>query len=268
MLQLGSEITVGRAAYTLNAPFRQPVEYSAGSVGFFVMLSGLVRYTTRRRSETFETSCVWVRDGRRFGGEMRYEVPAGKKQVAVSVDVPPGWLETQPGADVRTPVGTGLFTRLAGEGAQHCLGAAQSLLRLRPDSIVSRLRMESAALDLAAALLDFPASQGPLLPRRHRAAVDDAVAILRGELEGDHTIASLARRVGLNECSLKAAFRQVTGTTIAAYLRDQRMHHARTLIEHEGLNVQLAAVAVGYSNPSHFAAAFRKAHGRAPSSLR
>ncbi|MBK1707265.1 helix-turn-helix transcriptional regulator [Halochromatium glycolicum] len=247
------------------------MKYGTDSVGFFVMLSGAVRYTTRSRSETFGNSCVWVRDGRRVGSESEvlYEMPAQQSQVAVSVDLPPSWLDAQPGGDKRPPGGCGLFTRLTGQRHQHGLAAAQALLRLRPDSIVARLRMESAALDLAAALLDFPsASQGPPLPRRHRVAVDEVIDILHAELEADHTIASLARRVGLNECSLKAAFRRVTETTIAAYLRDQRMHHARALIEHEGQSVLQAALAVGYANPSHFATAFRKVHGRLPSSLR
>ena len=273
LLQVGSDLTVGRAAYALNAPFRQPLAHGSSSVGIFVLLSGSARFTTRRRAETLHGGSVWVRDGRRMGSDVLYELPMRQSQVAVSLDVPPGWLdahaEAVPGAEVGRSGRDGLFSRLAGEGARHCLAAAGSLLGLRPDSVVSRLRMESAALDLTAALLGLATEPlGSLPPRRHRVAVDDTIDILNLELDADHTIASLARRVGLNECSLKAAFRQVTGTTIASFLRERRMHHARTLIEREGQGVQHVALSVGYANPSHFAAAFRKVHGLAPSSLR
>jgi AraC-like DNA-binding protein len=277
MLQVGADMTLGRAAYALNVPFRQQWQKALDPLGIFVLLSGPVSFTTRTRAETLDSGSVWVRDGRQFPGDILYELPARQSLVGVSVDVPPRWLDAQVevrggpgGAAGRVDFGRrGLFQRLGGTGVRRCLAAAETLLVLRPDSVVSRLRLESAALDLVAALLDLPPDQaGPPLPRRHRAAVDDAVTILREELEADHPIASLARRVGLNECSLKAAFRRVTGTTIAAFLRDRRMHHARSLIEREGQSVQQAALAVGYANPSHFAAAFRKVHGRSPSALR
>lgn len=273
LFQVGSDLTVGRAAYALNAPFRQPLAHKPSSVGIYVLLSGSVRFKTHRGTETLHGGCVWVGEGRRMGSDVLYELPGRQSQVAVSLDVPLGWLdahaEAVPGAEVRRSSRGGLFARLAGEGALHCLAAASSLLGQRPDSVVSRLRMESDALDLAAALLGLAAEpQGPLPPRRHRVAVDETIDILNVELDADHTIASLARRVGLNECSLKVAFRRVTGTTIAAFLRERRMHHARTLIQREGQSVQQAALSVGYANPSHFAAAFRKVHGLAPSSLR
>jgi AraC-like DNA-binding protein len=132
--------------------------------------------------------------------------------------------------------------------------------------------MESAALDLVASLLDMrvadPSGSISRLPRRHRAAVDDAIDILREEFDAPHSIASLASRTGLNQCYLKAAFRAVTGTTIARYLRDLRMYQARAMIENSRHSIQETALFVGYANPSHFAAAFRKVHGMAPSELR
>jgi len=281
LVQVGTDMTLGRAVYALDAPFRQRWPKLVGQgppapTGIYVLLSGPVRFATRTRAETLDSGSVWVRDGRHLASDILYELPARRSLVGVSLDLPPDWLDAQ--ADAWGSAGTGarmgpargsLFRRLGGGGVRHCLAAAQTLVGLRPDSLVARLRLESAALELAAALLGLPPEQpGPPLPRRHRIAVDDAVGILRAELEADHTIASLARRVGLNECSLKAAFRRLTGTTIAAYLREQRMLHARTLIEREGQSVQQAALAVGYSNPSHFAAAFRKVHGKAPSALR
>jgi len=82
------------------------------------------------------------------------------------------------------------------------------------------------------------------------------------------TITALSRRVRLNECYLKTAFRRITGQTIAQYLRHLRMRHARRLIEDTRASVLHTAAFVGYSNPSHFASAFKAVYGIAPSRLK
>ncbi|MEY6434020.1 AraC family transcriptional regulator, partial [Thioalkalicoccus limnaeus] len=81
------------------------------------------------------------------------------------------------------------------------------------------------------------------------------------------TIAELGRRVGLNECYLKAGFREHFGGTIGAYARERRLERARDLIEREGHGVQEAALAVGFSNLGWFSATFRAHFGCLPSHL-
>lgn len=77
-----------------------------------------------------------------------------------------------------------------------------------------RLEAESAALELAAQLLRFTFARHdrPYLRRR----IDEAADILRCEFSQTHTIATLTRRVGLNECYLKRCFKAQTGETVAA----------------------------------------------------
>lgn len=97
----------------------------------------------------------------------------------------------------------------------------------------------------------------------------EAVALeLRENLAEAHTIGQLARKFFVNECKLKALFRRHFGTTIQGYLRQQRMQHARELLENGGCGVMAAAVEVGYSNASHFARAFREVHGINPGEVR
>ena len=57
------------------------------------------------------------------------------------------------------------------------------------------------------------------------------------------------------------------GLTIAAYLRQLRMGHARQLIESGQATVQQAALACGYARSDKFAQAFARVHGLRPSQL-
>jgi AraC-like DNA-binding protein len=56
----------------------------------------------------------------------------------------------------------------------------------------------------------------------------------------------------------------VFGTTVFGYLRARRMERARALLEAGKATVLEAAALVGYSNPSNFAAAFRREFGVNP----
>lgn len=77
----------------------------------------------------------------------------------------------------------------------------------------------------------------------------------------------LARRSGINDYKLKAGFRQVFGTTVFGYVRGLRMQEAHRMLELGYANVTEAAGLVGYQNPSHFAALFKRTFGYNPKDL-
>lgn len=91
---------------------------------------------------------------------------------------------------------------------------------------------------------------------------------LVSRMEHPMTIEQLAKHVQLSEWKLKHGFNELFGTTLYAYLRDYRLEQALTMMERELLSVSEAAYAVGYSNLSHFAEAFRKKYGMNPSDYR
>ncbi len=76
---------------------------------------------------------------------------------------------------------------------------------------------------------------------------------------------SSARRVGVNECYLKKGFREQMGMSIGSYIRQLRMTKALEMIETGRYSVLDTALFVGYSNPGHFSAAFKKFNGHLPS---
>lgn len=96
------------------------------------------------------------------------------------------------------------------------------------------------------------------------AQVRKAGALLAEQLDEPPTIAALAQRVRLSETTLKRGFRHVFGTSPFANLRSLRMERARELLASGKTSVLEAASYVGYSNPSHFATAFRRQFGVNP----
>ena len=63
---------------------------------------------------------------------------------------------------------------------------------------------------------------------------------------------------------LAKGFNSLFGTSVHAYIIDQRLEKAAGLLLESDLNVSQIATLVGYSKPSNFAAAFKKKYGVIP----
>jgi AraC-like DNA-binding protein len=121
---------------------------------------------------------------------------------------------------------------------------------------------ELLALQLAIFLPDDRPSSSPLKPQtldRIHAAKD----ILLARLDRPPTISELARQVGVSERTLQRGFQSLFGMTVFAYLTDRRMLQADLLLR-STRSVADVANLVGYSNPGHFAAAFKRRFGITP----
>jgi AraC-like DNA-binding protein len=82
------------------------------------------------------------------------------------------------------------------------------------------------------------------------------------------SVAQIARRVGMNRTKLMTVFKEVYGTSVEAYWRDCRLHHARELLTEPQLSISEISQKVGYSEISAFTRAFSKQFGMAPSKFR
>lgn len=125
-------------------------------------------------------------------------------------------------------------------------------------------RAHDLMIEFLTAAAELAAVRGPPLTRSVSDQIHAAAACLQRRLETPPTVAALAREVGLGESTLKRGFHQVFGATVFGYLRAQRMERARVLLESGEATVLEAATLVGYSNPSNFAAAFRRQFGLNP----
>jgi len=61
-----------------------------------------------------------------------------------------------------------------------------------------------------------------------------------------------------------AHFKAVTSTSPMQYVKTTRLHHARLLIAHDGLNVSAAATRVGYESASQFSREYSRLFGAPP----
>jgi AraC family transcriptional regulator len=131
-----------------------------------------------------------------------------------------------------------------------------------------RLLLHSATLDfLYWHLRVFDPDAGQVaVSARERKQLAVAKELLLSDLSSPPTIAELARKVGLNQCTLKRGFKAVFGSSLYAYFQAERMRHAKHLLPDN--SVTETAVILGYSNVSHFSSAFRRHFGVLPSAAR
>ncbi len=82
------------------------------------------------------------------------------------------------------------------------------------------------------------------------------------------TIEALSKQYHINPTTLKAAFKAVYGTSIAAHIKEHRMEQAAKLLRETEMNVAEIARAVGYDSQSKFSAAFKSYFSILPTEYR
>ncbi len=95
-----------------------------------------------------------------------------------------------------------------------------------------------------------------------------ARGLLLGNLSQAPTIDELARASNLSAIKLKRGFRKLFNNSVYGLFQRERMHEARRRLDSEGQPVLRVAVELGYTNASHFAAAFYKEFGVKPSTFK
>ncbi len=78
----------------------------------------------------------------------------------------------------------------------------------------------------------------------------------------------LAREAGVSRFHLLRIFKRAYGETPFKRLTRLRMEAARTRLARSRETITQIGLSCGYGNPTHFAAAFRRAVGAAPSAYR
>lgn len=156
-----------------------------------------------------------------------------------------------------------------GNVAGKLLRLSSVLAETKCENLSQRLTVESRILEWLAVLLEQPELNQKQNCRTACRLVDEealmaAAHYLENYLAEEHTIATISRKVHLNEFKLKKGFRELFDTTVFGFLREKRMEHAGELLKQSSCSVIEVANAVGYANPSHFARAFKEHHGMLP----
>ncbi|MFB9268062.1 helix-turn-helix transcriptional regulator [Bradyrhizobium erythrophlei] len=105
---------------------------------------------------------------------------------------------------------------------------------------------------------------GGLAPTTLRRAIER----LRSDSDADVSLAALAADAGLSRFHFCRAFKESTGVSPHAWLRQYRHEQAMKMLRDTDDSVVSIAAALGYSSQTAFAAAFRKLTGEPPSDWR
>lgn len=140
------------------------------------------------------------------------------------------------------------------------------------DGKLGYLMIETSIIQVILVQLHFLFSndlafQKPGVNKRDADLINELKDYLSATFLDDHSMVSLSQHFGTNTNKLMSLFKKIFGKSIFEYLGELRMEHARVLLE-ESLMVTEVARAVGYKNPNHFSAAFKKHYGISPSEVK
>jgi AraC family transcriptional regulator, arabinose operon regulatory protein len=90
------------------------------------------------------------------------------------------------------------------------------------------------------------------------------ISLMKANLHRRLKPVEIAQSVRLSPSRLRHLFKDETGTSVVAYLRELRLQRAKHLLETTFLSVKEVASAVGIDGTSHFVRDFEKAHGMTP----
>ncbi|MBP5971843.1 helix-turn-helix transcriptional regulator [Brasilonema sp. CT11] len=210
--------------------------------------------------------------------KMTLEIPKSR-YVGVEIELPPDLLTTFfPDEDGQIPRQLRLLAK--GQDWQTLIypqittaiqGVAQQIVSCPYKGMMKRMYLQGKVIELMALQLGpiFADHGGlhysPRLKPATIARIDYAREILLSRLENPPSIVELAQLVGVSTTTLKRGFTELFGTTVFRYITDKRMEWAEQLLRQGNTTVAEIANKIGYSNPGHFAAAFKCRFGITPS---
>ncbi len=126
-----------------------------------------------------------------------------------------------------------------------------------------------ATVALLLDLLRAPEGAAAPTPHPFSPKVQRCREIIQGELS-DPTLGvrRLAQELRCTADHLSRLFRAECGLALNAFIREERLRHARTLLTDPSLNVSEVAWACGFRSPNYFIRRFRDTHGATPGRAR
>lgn len=172
--------------------------------------------------------------------------------------------------------GDALATFLTSHGSSHLWRLDDDSIRLaqlaaEPPAWVPRealaLYRRARAFDLICMTLSTLAlrREENALPRPAQSLLGERIRVfLLDHLNEPLTIDAVAQAVGASVSVVQRCFKELYGMTVFDFVRRRRLDAARDALDNRGVSIACAAFLAGYSAPSSFATAFKKAYGVPP----
>jgi AraC family transcriptional regulator len=153
----------------------------------------------------------------------------------------------------------------------HYHGGAAAAIALRLWLELSRMD-EAAPLAIEGLILELLATASRCEAEVYRGRpprwLDEAHAIVTGDLAGHQGLAELAGVVGVHPVTLARGFRRAYGCTLGEYVRRQRIENACRQLLDSAASLAEIALANGFADQSHFSNTFHRYTGMTPARYR
>jgi AraC family transcriptional regulator len=136
------------------------------------------------------------------------------------------------------------------------------------DALFRQQLMDLLATRLLAAHIGAPTTSEPITGGLSPHALRRALERLRSGSDGDVSLAALASDAGLSRFHFCRAFKESTGLSPHAWLRQQRLDQAMNMLRETNASIESVAAELGYASQTAFTAAFKKLTGETPSDWR
>ena len=134
--------------------------------------------------------------------------------------------------------------------------------------VFSQPMTDLLAMRLLVAQAGSPVTSQPVTGGLSPTVLRRAIERLRSDGDADVSLAALASDAGLSRCHFCRAFKESTGLSPHAWLRQHQLEQAMNMLRDTDVSVVSVAAALGYSSQTAFAAAFRKLTDETPSDWR
>ena len=141
------------------------------------------------------------------------------------------------------------------------------------DIIKDGEKSELKTLFLKGKILELIAFHLDEVPKEVNSNADSDIPVRVKAIIDDHqdsflTLNELAKMVGTNVSTLQKLFKEQFNCTINDYVTNSKMLEARKLLMNTKEPIYSISATVGYKNPTHFTAAFKKIYRQTPKSYR
>lgn len=142
----------------------------------------------------------------------------------------------------------------------------KDMLHARQPEYIRRIFLESKILEMLSLQLERLENKQATLHNFSATDIErlnEAKLIIETNMKTPCSLIELARKTGLNDFKLKKGFKSLFNNTVFGYLAEVRMDKAHRMLL-TGNTINEVAEAVGYKNPHHFSAAFKKKFNMLP----